>query len=182
LKVVIPWFIWSDDGVNDRENILHLLDEDSLLERLTLLVDCKGSRESWDFPSLGMWWAEGTAPCKSKNLRVCNVCFRGYNIHARELDRRKSPLQGINRWDEVMAPALVLNFYRNVASLPVSRGIIPVAVQSINAGNVYQKTTNHIPYDVRIANSGLIFWIVRGMGKQTIEEFQADSPRLVGKI
>jgi hypothetical protein len=173
LKVVIPWFIWRDDRENDRESIvlllLLLLEEDSLLERLTVVVDYNNdSRESWNFPRLVMWWAEGTTPCKSKNLRVCHVSFRGYNIHAREYDRRKSPLQGIKRWDEVMAPALVLNFYRNVVSSPVTSGIVPVAVQSINAGNVYQKTTNHIPYDVRIANSGLIFQIVRGMGKQTI--------------
>jgi hypothetical protein len=118
-----------------------------------------------DLRGLLLWWALGITPCKSRNLRVCNVSFRGYDDYALRFDDCKSPLQRIQQWDEMMVPALVLNYYHHVTS-SMSRGIIPLATQSINMGNVYQKTTNHIPYDMRISNAGLIFHVIRNMAKR----------------
>jgi hypothetical protein len=135
------------------------------MESLTLVIDYnKDSRKYMDLRGLSLWWSQGTMPCKSRNLRVCDVSFRGCDDYVARFDRRKSPLKRIQQWDEKMVPALVLNYYRHVTSSMTS-GIIPIAMQSINMGNVYQKTTNHIPYDMRISNSGLIFHVIRNMAK-----------------
>jgi hypothetical protein len=163
--------LWRD-GSENREKVFSFLrlclEEHSVLESLTLLVEYSlDSIECMDLHSLALWWEGGIAPGKSSKLRRCSVSFRGYDS-AYERYSCSTPIKRIKRWDEVVVPALVLNFYRNVTSSPMVSGIIPLAVQSVNTGNLYQKTTNHIPYDMRIANSGLIFEMVRSMTKQTI--------------
>jgi hypothetical protein len=171
LDALVPRSIWRD-GLENREKVFSFLrvflEENSVLESFTLLVDYSlNSRDCMDLHSLALWWEGGTAPCKSSKLRRCNVSFRGYDNSYRRYGC-STPIKRIKRWDEVVVPALVLNFYRSVTSSPVVSGIIPLAVQSVNMGNLYQKTTNHIPFDMRIANSGLIFEMVRSMTKQTI--------------
>jgi hypothetical protein len=166
LEVVIPSCIWGAGLEHVRERLAcfsrRFLEEHSVLERLAFVVNREPVVSELRRDAL--WWAACTPPCKSRKLRVCNLSFRVEDKNCRGY--HYSPLKRIKRWDEVMVPALVLNFYRNVASTPLTSGIITLVLQSINVGKVYQKTTNHVPYDVSIANSGLIFQIVRGMTKQ----------------
>jgi hypothetical protein len=70
-------------------------------------------------------------------------------------------LQGIAKWDRVIAPGLVLNYYRDSVHQPVNVGLLPLAVQAFNRGGMYRKTTHHAPLVQEVANAGLIFRILR---------------------
>jgi hypothetical protein len=64
-------------------------------------------------------------------------------------------------FEDRVAPSLLLNYYREYFTPVLKVEIIPSAVRSINGGVVYHKTTNVVPFDMSIANAGLIFRIVR---------------------
>jgi hypothetical protein len=40
-------------------------------------------------------------------------------------------------------------------------GILSLAIKAVIEGNVYHRATNHEAFDMRIANAGLIFCILR---------------------
>jgi hypothetical protein len=64
-------------------------------------------------------------------------------------------------WDEKIAPSLVLNFYREYMRTKVIAPLTPLAIQAVNLGVVYGKTSHHVPLNVDIASAGLIFHVLR---------------------
>jgi hypothetical protein len=42
-------------------------------------------------------------------------------------------------------PKLVLKYCHTQLRHPIRKGALPFAVQVVNQGNVYHKTTNHVP-------------------------------------
>jgi hypothetical protein len=102
------------------------------------------------------------------NLSFFNVSFG----HTDEGERRQDPsmvslprvtknLQRITKWDHSIAPHLLLNYYRENMGKALTSGLVSLAVQAINLGAVYCKTTHHQPRIMKIANAGLIFGILR---------------------
>jgi hypothetical protein len=67
----------------------------------------------------------------------------------------------VEAWDRVVTPVLVLNCYRQSMRKPFRGGLFPLAVQAINWGSVYRKTTHHVPVVLSIGNAGLIYHMLR---------------------
>jgi hypothetical protein len=119
-------------------------------------------------------WAAGvTVPCKSKTLHMFNVWF--YPID----DQTPVNLYRIKEWDKEIFPSLVLNYCgEKLIQRPFYEGILPTAIQAINVGMIYHKTTGHHPFDMRVANAGLIYVLLRmaagdtqGTGGSSINKF-----------
>jgi hypothetical protein len=163
------------------EKFLHLciqpyLEESSLLERLTIVVRHFDSDGPLDWPRLfklvkKAFSAQG---CKSRALQFLDVSVPGAKV-----DR-------IQLWGEVLFPKLLLNYCNKQLRQPVRKGALPFAVKAVNQGNVYHKTTNHVPFDMATANAGLIFYFlkseidtVHGLDKDSVACAMATS--LAGK-
>jgi hypothetical protein len=95
------------------------------------------------------------------NLSFFCVSLRGIEDQGALISHDADNVQGIRNWDEVMAPWLVLNFYSNKVLNPVAGGLVPLAVQAINWGGVYQHTTPCAPSNMDTANAGLIYDVLR---------------------
>jgi hypothetical protein len=107
------------------------------------------------------WAAALSVSCKSKELQKFNVCFYpAPNHRPRKLDK-------VKQWDAEIMPSLVLNYCGENLTRPLEGKILPVSVKAINQGMVYHKTTGHDPFDMRIANAGLIYALLRTKAGET---------------
>jgi hypothetical protein len=102
-----------------------------------------------------------TVPCKSNDLTMFNVRLSPYlNI----LTLKGEPEQNVGdvqQWDAEIFPSLVLNYCGKQLMQPLADRILSSAIQSINTGLVYHKTTGHKPVNMNVANAGLIFAVMR---------------------
>jgi hypothetical protein len=92
--------------------------------------------------------------CRSSNLCTFNVSIvtkRGHET----LQCNRVP-----RWDNDIFPSLTLNYYRKRLTNPTGV-VIPLAIRAVNQGIVYSKTTDHIPFNPRMANASLLFRMVK---------------------
>jgi hypothetical protein len=107
------------------------------------------------------WAAALSVSCQSKELQKFNVCFYpAPNHRPRKLDK-------VKQWDAEIVPSLVLNYCGEKLTRPLEGKILPVSIKSINQGMVYHKTTGHDPFDMRIANAGLIYALLRAKAGET---------------
>jgi hypothetical protein len=67
-------------------------------------------------------------------------------------------------------PTLIANSYRASLQKPLREGTLSLAVKAINMGVPYQKTMERAPYNMAIANAGLIFQLVRAEVKKVSEQ------------
>jgi hypothetical protein len=95
------------------------------------------------------------APCMSNDLTVFNVWF--YPVH----DDPPQNLDSMKEWDAPIFPSLVLNYCGKNLLQPLDEGLLPSAIQLINQGTVYHKTTGHKAFDMRMTNAGLIYAMLR---------------------
>jgi hypothetical protein len=124
------------------------------------------------------WAAEVTVPCKSKTLHMFNVWI--YPVYGQP----PVNLFKVKEWDKEILPCLVLNYCgEKLIQRPFYEGILPTAIQAINQGMVYRKATGHHPFDMRVANAGLIYMLLRmaageteGIGRSNIDEFPSNCP------
>jgi hypothetical protein len=101
------------------------------------------------------WAAALSVSCKSKELRMFNVCFcPSANQPPQKLDK-------VKLWDAEIFPSLVLNYCGEKLMRPLEGKILSAAIKSVNQGLIYRKTTRHDPFDMRIANAGLIYALLR---------------------
>jgi hypothetical protein len=94
----------------------------------------------------------------------CNLSFVNVSFDHFILDRHSVPENMDNdpQWDELVSPSLILNFYRsNTKNTIGTGGVLSRMFSAINSGVAYRKTSDHIPYDMSIANAGLIYDILR---------------------
>jgi hypothetical protein len=92
--------------------------------------------------------------CRSSNLCIFNISIvtaRGHET----LQCNRVP-----RWDNDIFPSLTLNYYRKRLTNPTGV-LILLAIRAVNQGIVYSKTTDHIPFNPRIANASLLFRMVK---------------------
>jgi hypothetical protein len=87
------------------------------------------------------------------------------------------PVSRVKRLDEALFPSIALNWYHKLVRKQLESNLIPLAVKAVNNGSVYQKTTDHVPFDMSIANAGVIFRMVREESKNP---GYSDGPRLLG--
>jgi hypothetical protein len=155
----------SDDILADfRESLLGVFGRKSHVKSLTLHI-LDYTNENPDKTLLAKIFLKGMDPASLPtlgNLSFFNVSLRGVEkTPLAYLPRKAGNVQGIRNWDEVIAPWLVLNFYRGEVLEPVSGGLVPLAVQAINWGGVYRQTTSCAPSNMDIVNAGLIFHVFR---------------------
>jgi hypothetical protein len=125
-------------------------------------------------------WAHSLgAPCTSKDLTVFNVWF--YPVD----DDQPQNLGGMKEWDAQIFPSLVLNYCGENLLRPLDEGLLHNAIQSINQGTIYHKTTRHKAFDMRMANAGLIYAMLRikagkthGLGAGILGQKATSPPRL----
>jgi hypothetical protein len=87
--------------------------------------------------------------CTSAHLCYFTVWFHDFE------DRWKA--DSAKLWDESIIPQLVLNYCRREMTNPLRTRFLPLVIGAFNQGIINQKTTDHIPRDMRTANAGLIF-------------------------
>jgi hypothetical protein len=107
------------------------------------------------------WAAAVTVPCKSKTLNSFNVWFYPVRDHA------PMNLGDVKEWDTEIFPSLVLNCGEKLIQQPLYEGTLLRAIQAINRGIVYHKITGHHPFDMRMANAGLIYQLLRMVASET---------------
>jgi hypothetical protein len=121
------------------------LEEGSHLELLRICFHGKG------YP----WWTPvELARCTSRKLRFFSIFWeRATNGNIEDLDQAK-------QWEIDLFPTIVLNCYRNCLKKHLDCRILLLAIKAANEGRVYRMSTNHFPYDIRLANAGIIFCII----------------------
>jgi hypothetical protein len=92
-------------------------------------------------------------PCKSKTLCAFKVSLSKF----REIPSGHHTFDRIMRWDQVIFPSVVLNYFRIRVAHLLEVQVLPMAILAINRGSLYRKTTDHVPYDMSLANAGAIF-------------------------
>jgi hypothetical protein len=139
------------------------LHEDSVLERLDieLYVALESSSNT-------------ITKCDSRSL-----CFFDALFHNDEGELISAHLES---WDRGLFPCLCLNYCRKHVTQRVCGGAMPLAINAVNAGNVYSKTTRQQPFDMSTANAGLIFRFLKSE-VDTLHDFDecARPPSLPGK-
>jgi hypothetical protein len=93
--------------------------------------------------------------CKSKELCTFKVSLSKFR------KRGSHTFDRIMRWDQVIFPSVVLNYFRKRVSHRVDVRVLPMAIVAINHGNLYRETTDHIPYDMSLANASAIFCSIK---------------------
>jgi hypothetical protein len=76
-------------------------------------------------------------------------------------------------WDEDLFPSVVLKNFRCRMMGPLEGAMIGLAVKAINEGIAYRKATNHAPYDMSIANAGVLFSIMQNAARNSQIRFTA---------
>jgi hypothetical protein len=95
--------------------------------------------------------------CKSKALCTFKVSLSKF----RKIQRGYYTFDRIMRWDQVIFPSVVLNYFRKRVAHSMDVRVLPMAIVAINHGNLYRKTTDHIPCDMRLANASAIFCSIK---------------------
>jgi hypothetical protein len=106
--------------------------------------------------------------CESKSLCFFTLTERIRNESGDDIwnfDR-------IKHWDQVIFPTVVLNYFRKRASHPLDLRVLPMAIGAVNHGNIYRKATDHVPYDMSIANAGVIFRCVKTQSRSGFPDFK----------
>jgi hypothetical protein len=98
------------------------------------------------------------SPCMSRKLS----CF---NISCDEPAGGQA-VSHVQQWDIDLFPSVTLNCYFNHLKKRLVRGMLPLAVKAINEGHVYHRSTNHVAFNMNIANAGVIFCIIRAQGRR----------------
>jgi hypothetical protein len=120
------------------------------------------------------WAQRSIPPCTSQNLCFFNGLFSFFHIsdiHRKNgweyrvaprsiVDDEIRSLDRVKQWDEEVFPSVVLNYCSIHLPRELERSVIPSAIKAVNDGNIYRKTTDHVPFDMSIANAGLIFRIL----------------------
>jgi hypothetical protein len=101
------------------------------------------------------WAGALSIPHVSKDLTMFNVWFYPVFKH------QPQNLGGMKEWDAELFPSLVLNYCGENVLQPLDEELLPSAVQLINQGSVYHKTTGHKAFDMGTTNAGLIFALLR---------------------
>jgi hypothetical protein len=95
--------------------------------------------------------------CESKSLCFFNftegICKAPHD-DIRNFDR-------IMLWDQGIFPSVVLNCFRKRLEDSVDLRVLPIAIGAVNHGNIYRKATDHVPYDMSIANASVIFRCIK---------------------
>jgi hypothetical protein len=112
--------------------------------------------------------ADAMPVCQSNNLCIFNVSI----AHMTETGLETKQCNRVPWWDYDIFPLLALNFHRKRLTNPTG-AVVPVAIRAVNQGIVYSKTTDHIPFNPRIANAGLLFRMV----KHQAQSQSVDVPR-----
>jgi hypothetical protein len=97
-------------------------------------------------------------------VSVClsqSMCFFNASSKIRGIDRN---LDRVQYWDQTVFPQLSLNYWRNHVGKPVAK--VSLVVKAINQGLIYRKTTDHIPYNSKIAHAGIIFYLIKDGAKK----------------
>jgi hypothetical protein len=90
-----------------------------------------------------------------------SMCFFSASSKIRGIDRN---LDRVQYWDQTVFPQLSLNYWRNHVGKPVAK--VSLVVKAINQGLIYRKTTDHIPYNSKIAHAGIIFYLIKDGAKK----------------
>jgi hypothetical protein len=123
------------------------LEEGSHLELLRICFHGKGCH--WRTPM-------ELTRCTSRKLRFFSIFLeRSTNGNIEALDQ-------VKQWEIDLFPTIVLNCYRNCLKKHVDCGILLLAIKAVNEGRLYRMSTNHFPYDIRLANAGIIYCIIQG--------------------
>jgi hypothetical protein len=104
-------------------------------------------------PQWRQWLADAMIPCKSKRMCVFTVDFRG--------KEEAGIIDCVKKWDQDIFPSLVANYLRQKLTPVVGKKVLPLAVDAINRGQIYRRTTGHAPFDMSVANAGLIFEFIK---------------------
>jgi hypothetical protein len=119
------------------------LQEDSVLERFDI-----------ELPTFIDSSSNTITKCHSRALCFFDASLSSYG-------RGKRTSAHLESWDRGLFPCLCLNYCCKHVTQRVCGGAIPHAINAVNAGNVYSKTTRQKPFDMRTANAGLIFRILK---------------------
>jgi hypothetical protein len=109
------------------------------------------------------WASTFAVQCASNALTMFNVWY-----YPDDEDQLQN-LGGMKEWDAQIFPSLVLNYCGENLLRPLEDELLPSAIQFINKGSVYRKTTGHKAFDMRMANAGLIFAFLRNKAGETTQ-------------
>jgi hypothetical protein len=102
------------------------------------------------------WWAPvELSQCMSRNLRFFSILWEPATEDIMQA------LDQVKRWGVDLFPTIVLNCYRHRLKKHFECGVFPLAIKAVNDSHIYRRCTNHSPCDIRLANAGLVFCIVR---------------------
>jgi hypothetical protein len=104
-------------------------------------------------PQWKQWLADAMIPCKSKRMCSFTVDFRG--------KEEAGNIDSVKKWDQDIFPSVVANYLRQQLTPMVGKNVLPLAIDAINRGQIYRRTTGHAPFDMSVANAGLIFEFIK---------------------
>jgi hypothetical protein len=103
------------------------------------------------------WVAGSMISCQSKHLWAFNI-----SILFRDIKKHNYEDVDVNMWwDAYIFPALAVNYCDAKLSKAIPVGVLGLAIEAINRGHIYHRTTGHDPYDMNISNAGLVFHFIK---------------------
>jgi hypothetical protein len=166
--------LWEGENVALVTSVAQpFLDGSLALENLRIQVADGGDKEGRPEPNVFRQVVQALASvmisCRSKHLCHFSVALCLYISDDDDIEDDDDDVvdyvhysvqryvHKIQQWDETIFPQLVLNQWNKKLAKAVDGALLPSAIGAINRGIVYRKTTDHIPYDMKTANAGLIF-------------------------
>jgi hypothetical protein len=162
IRMTFTHHFWGDDpeeeGLLLRLHVQPFLLAHSSVERLLMRFDDKGYHN--ELSHILKTMPSVFAGCASRKLCFVNIALVSVweprdVFYSRDLDNAQWSL------NDTLFPRLVLNYWCNHLPKPLEGQVVPSAIKAVNEGNIYRKTTNLVPSDMRTANAGLIFQIVK---------------------